>query len=220
MEGDAGTVVWAQVWDDFYPRPPGGGRPCSAAITRRGGHFYPRPPGGGRHNRRRERHCPRNFYPRPPGGGRLPRVGFFYPRRTLISIHALRVEGDTLAREKNQEFFNFYPRPPGGGRLWGWIVGCKTSLFLSTPSGWRATSGDLVRDNKRYKFLSTPSGWRATAKTDKVFVCFCAKGRRICLFKTRKERICRWRFKKDKFWVLIWCEGSGKGVCASVSHCG
>ena len=174
MEGDAGTVVWAQVWDDFYPRPPGGGRPCSAAITRRGGHCYPRPPGGGRHNRRRERHCPRNFY----------------------------------------------PRPPGGGRLWGWIVGCKTSLFLSTPSGWRATSGDLVRDNKRYKFLSTPSGWRATAKTDKVFVCFCAKGRRICLFKTRKERICRWRFKKDKFWVLIWCEGSGKGVCASVSHCG
>lgn len=37
-------------------------------------------------------------------------------------------------------------------------------------------------------FLSTPSGWRATAKTDKVFVCFCAKGRRICLFKTRKEK--------------------------------
>lgn len=26
------------------------------------------------------------------------------------------------------------------------------------------------------------------AKTDKVFVCFCAKGRRICLFKTRKEK--------------------------------
>lgn len=38
------------------------------------------------------------------------------------------------------------------------------------------------------KFLSTPSGWRATAKTDKVFICFCAKGRRICLFKTRKEK--------------------------------
>lgn len=38
------------------------------------------------------------------------------------------------------------------------------------------------------EFLSTPSGWRATAKTDKVFICFCAKGRRICLFKTRKEK--------------------------------
>lgn len=41
---------------------------------------------------------------------------------------------------------------------------------------------------KWLQFLSTPSGWRATAKTDKVFVCFCAKGRRICLFKTRKEK--------------------------------
>lgn len=38
------------------------------------------------------------------------------------------------------------------------------------------------------EFLSTPSGWRATAKTDKIFVCFCEKGRRICLFKTRKEK--------------------------------
>lgn len=25
-------------------------------------------------------------------------------------------------------------------------------------------------------------------KTDKIFVCFCEKGRRICLFKTRKEK--------------------------------
>lgn len=78
----------------------------------------------------------------------------------------------------------------------------------------------LIYDNGASQFLSTPSGWRATAKTDKVFVCFCAKGRRICLFKTRKEKICRWRFKKDKFWVLIWCEGSGKSVCALASHCG
>lgn len=46
--------------------------------------------------------------------------------------------------------------------------------------------GDVI--NAFMKFLSTPSGWRATAKTDKVFICFCAKGRRICLFKTRKEK--------------------------------
>ena len=118
----------------------------------------------------------------------------------------------------------------------------KNSLFLSTPSGWRATKtvkqlfihsvisihalrveGDPALQNEFLSalvFLSTPSGWRATAKTDKVFVCFCAKGRRICLFKTRKEKICRWRFKKDKFGVLIWCEGSGKSVCALASHCG
>lgn len=45
----------------------------------------------------------------------------------------------------------------------------------------------IFKDNLSTIFLSTPSGWRATAKTDKVFVCFCAKGKRICLFKTRKE---------------------------------
>ena len=63
--------------------------------------------------------------------------------KALISIHALRVEGD-----KKQLLSDIF-----------WEI-----------------------------FLSTPSGWRATAKTDKVFVCFCAKGRRICLFKTRKEK--------------------------------
>ena len=165
--------------------------------------------------------CPQcqDFYPRPPGGGRLSRCLFVFDNRK-ISIHALRVEGDKTdwhsllrcnisihaLRVEGDLYFgiiatsrsHFYPRPPGGGR---------PSKSYSNP--WAM-----------FKFLSTPSGWRATAKTDKVFICFCAKGRRICLFKTRKERICRWRFKKDKFWVLIWCEGSGKSVCALASHCG
>lgn len=114
-----------------------------------------------------------------------------------ISIHALRVEGDHLPLSFLHTVLYFYPRPPG----------------------WRATTVGRIACAFE-QFLSTPSGWRATAKTDKVFVCFCAKGRRICLFKTREEKICRWRFKKDKFWVLIWCEGSGKSVCASASHCG
>ena len=161
-----------------------------------------------------------DFYPRPPGGGR-PAVAL---DTTLthegISIHALRVEGDNHRLADLEDI----------------------ERFLSTPSGWRATpdfeppfphihisihalrvEGDplgIVTRLAQASFLSTPSGWRATAKTDKVFICFCAKGRRICLFKTREEKICRWRFKKDKFWVLIWCEGSGKSVCASASHCG
>lgn len=114
-----------------------------------------------------------------------------------ISIHALRVEGDHLPLSFLHTVLYFYPRPPG----------------------WRATTVGRIACAFE-QFLSTPSGWRATAKTDKVFICFCAKGRRNCLFKTRKEKICRWRFKKDKFWVLIWCEGSGKSVCALASHCG
>lgn len=150
------------------------------------------------------------------GGMSRPKVKCY----DLRSTHALRVEGDAdttsgvslpsvflsmpsgwraipLFSVEDRLRMHFYPRPLGGGR--------RSIGWYTTPSA---------------EFLSTPSGWRATAKTDKVFVCFCAKGRRICLFKTRKERICRWRFKKDKFWVLIWCEGSGKSVCALASHCG
>ena len=140
-------------------------------------------------------------------------------KEQFISIHALRVEGDTCRRSVRRKRIYFYPRPPGGGRPRLSPNSAQRSIFLSTPSGWRATLTALIASPVAL-FLSTPSGWRATAKTDKVFICFCAKGRRICLFKTRKEKICRWRFKKDKFWVLIWCEGSGKSVCALASHCG
>ena len=57
-----------------------------------------------------------------------------------ISIHALREEGDTRTRESAGSTKNFYPRPPRGGRrmtttgrYW------QTSVFLSTPSARRAT---------------------------------------------------------------------------------
>ena len=182
--------------------------------------FYPRPPGGGRLlNLPIRSLSATNFYPRPPGGGRRARNGYY------------QTDGAFLSTPSGWRATFTTCRPP-----------TDPPLFLSTPSGWRATVCKIIRRKQLFyfyprppgggrqrwcasrnlaePFLSTPSGWRATAKTDKVFVCFCAKGRRICLFKTRKEKICRWRFKKDKFWVLIWCEGSGKSVCASASHCG
>ena len=91
---------------------------------------------------------------------------------------------------------NFYPRPPGGGRPMTLSHGLRSLIFLSTPSGWRATrikvcagcittisihalrvEGDprcwpfMLRNCA--KFLSTPSGWRATAfKTPKQYNLF------------------------------------------------
>ena len=57
---------------DFYPRPPGGGRPIWLLfIARYAANFYPRPPGGGRLLRLLLSSCTAYFYPRPPGGGRL-----------------------------------------------------------------------------------------------------------------------------------------------------
>ena len=58
----------------------------------------------------------------------------------LISIHALRVEGDHNRLPFSSQTWHFYPRPPCGGRRGR--IGRKTGavLFLSTPSVWRATA--------------------------------------------------------------------------------
>ena len=89
-----------------------------------------------------------------------------YDARFEISIHALRVEGDSMREVVTlKEYY--------------------ISIHALRVEGDRTLR---VRSTCPKRFLSTPSGWRATAKTDKIFVCFCEKGRRICLFKTRKEK--------------------------------
>ena len=56
---------------------------------------------------------------------------------------------------------DFYPRPPRGGRLHCWDNVQAANEFLSTPSARRAT---LPKNNggKNHEFLSTPSARRAT----------------------------------------------------------
>ena len=58
-----------------------------------GDNFYPRPPRGGRRRAGADRHRHLYFYPRPPRGGRHGAVA--HVQDVLdISIHALREEGD------------------------------------------------------------------------------------------------------------------------------
>ena len=162
---------------------------------------------------------PRDFYPRPPGGGRHK----MHPEKAKNAGFLSTPSGWRATR-----FCSSAPRP------------CPT--FLSTPSGWRATAHPAaILPHKT--FLSTPSGWRATQlllifryqiihfyprppgggrqqKRTKFSSVFAQKGEEFASLRRGKRKICRWRFKKDKFWVLIWCEGSGKSVCALASHCG
>ena len=103
------------------------------------GYFYPRPPRGGRHaiHGHRPDACvvflstpsarratlivirvpPRysDFYPRPPRGGRRCLL-FSALLLCMISIHALREEGDNYALPLCLRARYFYPRPPRGGR--------------------------------------------------------------------------------------------------------
>ena len=192
----------------FYPRPPGGGRPIpvvfldmiaeflstpsgwratsdGAGVKLDYQNFYPRPPGGGR-----PYFGPigvgvgENFYPRPPGGGRLTMM-LGFQLLDIISIHALRVEGDhtiswrtTTTRtflstpsgwratfddaKKAAKDFDFYPRPPGGGRPF-FLNGFSHVAVISIHA--LRVEGDSCPQQcsgGRALFLSTPSGWRAT----------------------------------------------------------
>ena len=57
----------------------------------------------------------------------------------VISIHALREEGDPTIPRFRELSLNFYPRPPRGGRRIACAMPEPEVLFLSTPSARRAT---------------------------------------------------------------------------------
>ena len=137
-EGDCRHARDHAVQLNFYPRPPRGGRQYLYRSYHTLGGFLSTP------SARRATptattslNSRKNFYPRPPRGGRpvvvLQHVGFhqflstpsarratFYrPGRYLpgmISIHALREEGDVRSVLMAPVASDFYPRPPRGGR--------------------------------------------------------------------------------------------------------
>ena len=80
--------------DDFYPRPPRGGRLVRPGLRRPGNNFYPRPPRGGRRPFQGSRRAHRSISIHAlREEGDLP--GALYPGGVhRISIHALREEGD------------------------------------------------------------------------------------------------------------------------------
>ena len=92
---------------------------------------------------RTRRPQPVHFYPRPPRGGR--RVFLDEDQSDiLISIHALREEGDRVRFLRSSQRHNFYPRPPRGGRRPASSSLLFRILFLSTPSARRATSAEAA----------------------------------------------------------------------------
>ena len=125
--------------------------------------FYPRPPRGGRLLPIRLCQTMRHFYPRPPRGGRryaIVDVLLCF----LISIHALREEGDRRGKKANQKRAYFYPRPPRGGRRLcprSSVVFAHISIHALREEGDRYTR-DGAADI--FEFLSTPSARRATLR--------------------------------------------------------
>ena len=146
--------------------------------------FYPRPPRGGRRLYRHSQADVVNFYPRPPQGGR-PLQFPLVRTDDVISIHALREEGDLSGEWTNKKQGNFYPRPPRGGRrqnfqqnTHGFLIsihalreeGDKSActnlaeagnFYPRPPRGGRRLQ-EIDARKKARKFLSTPSARRAT----------------------------------------------------------
>ena len=169
VEGDDAYHTATRCCRNFYPRPPGGGRPVSAgtegiapAISihalrvegdrrRFSGSIKDNPflstPSGWRATGDHAvlQRGSVDFYPRPPGGGRPAIVRSPIPDFP-ISIHALRVEGDHV-----KSSFQFRSQISihalrVEGDTSSAISNILSGVFLSTPSGWRATTHFLRGD--------------------------------------------------------------------------
>ena len=181
-------------------------------------YFYPRPPGGGRRPKRRLWLLLKQFLSTPsgwratcfggglllserflstPSGWRATKIPAHLQCPARISIHALRVEGDPQSKVKESKV--------------------KISIHALRVEGDRRKQ---QRRKQQRNFYPRPPGGGRQQKRTKFSSVFAKKGEEFASLRRGKRKICRWRFKKDKFWVLIWCEGSRKSVCALASHCG
>ena len=107
-------TVW--LLNDFYPRPPRGGRPPKGSHRKEEtGDFYPRPPRGGRRSSQRACRSRSDFYPRPPRGGRPWRLNPKTAGERFLSTPSAR-RATRAGAQRRRPYSNFYPRPPRGGR--------------------------------------------------------------------------------------------------------
>ena len=115
-EGDLRPILDGLRPQNFYPRPPRGGRPVHRRPATCLCHFYPRPPRGGRRQICASASPKWNFYPRPPRGGRPLRFVQSILQFQFLSTPSAR-RATAYCTEKYQHICDFYPRPPRGGRL-------------------------------------------------------------------------------------------------------
>ena len=190
-EGDAGSSCGASCRSRFLSTP--SARRATGLPGRSAGrpdNFYPRPPRGGRHQRSGEPGCggrisihalreegdassesaastKRQFLSTPSARrATLPRL----PEKPYmeISIHALREEGDGCSTTTTPSQTYFYPRPPRGGRLPARPAEShdqRISIHALREEG-DADGGIWKLEAK--KFLSTPSARRATRPCTRI----------------------------------------------------
>ena len=148
---------------DFYPRPPRGGRLHKSKSAKRVRDFYPRPPRGGRRAA-----CSLSvrliLFLSTPSARRATCLVFLDRRCSIISIHALREEGDDHLDAAYEPLNQFLSTPSARRATRSGDKSVKSlSVFLSTPSARRATVV-VFQHAGFHQFLSTPSARRATTE--------------------------------------------------------
>ena len=129
----------AKVELDSYPRPPRGGRPA--------GHRRP---------------TPHREFLSTPSVRRATRHGHSVQNQRLISIHALREEGDGGVGALLISPRAFLSTPSARRATMQLADAVMPAIFLPTPSARRATCGCGDPRHPVKTFLSTPSARRAT----------------------------------------------------------
>ena len=203
MEGDRGRFRRIGIVTKYFnPLPPHGGRPCVLLMYDNGNPFQSTPSAW------RETFCAENnFSPMSfqstPSAWRETHHANPGGQGRSISIHSLRMEGDSAIRNFPLMIFHFNPLPPHGGRpgsrshCWNRFhfnplpphggrrsspaIPSTWKEFQSTPSAWRETEY-FSRELSRKAFQSTPSAWRET-----LFIEFRRQRRRISIHSLRME---------------------------------
>ena len=132
-------IWWHTVIFDFNPRPPWGGRPRYLTSSNLTVEFQSTPSVGRATGETAALiYIYYHFNPRPPWGGRRGDCAHI-KSLSIISIHALRGEGDVVPSVHFCAAVHFNPRPPWGGRRWLHTNELRSWIFQSTPSVGRAT---------------------------------------------------------------------------------
>ena len=159
-EGDGLRLQGQTRPADFYPRPPRGGRPFNKRMRDEVGKFLSTPSARRATSKVEdwEKHMIISIHAlREEGDHQHTEVILVRP----ISIHALREEGDLLPDPDERRGQDLYPRPPRGGRPNYFRVGSRCfDFYPRPPRGGRPLTRKVWQ--RMLRFLSTPSARRAT----------------------------------------------------------
>ena len=136
-EGDRNSYMFTRFLRDFYPRPPRGGR-----------------------QQLKDKETSMSKFLSTPSARRATKTPKQEKSTKVISIHALREEGDGTRRPMVPKPSNFYPRPPRGGRPKATEAAeAKEYFYPRPPRGGRRTTPRYSNITKNF-YPRPPRGGR------------------------------------------------------------